>query len=164
MASIKTRDLFAGAIIFLFLVLCFYYHQKGRTGQWHSTTVSLWQKEDWGKLQALGDNLYRVGKEDTEAYFLAMLASEQAQNAAKTKLFAERLANTRVLNWKMETQLDRIYQPDSLRKRITLFRTRIIYSVLFLLALLLAVSVARKNPYRMAPAILSVFGMIVLLL
>jgi hypothetical protein len=164
MASIKSRDLLAGSLLLVFLILCFYFQQKGRTGPWHNTAVSLWQKEEWGKLQALGDNLFRVGKEDAESYYLAMLASQQTQNAGKARLFAERLSATRVLNLKMELQTANLYQPDTLRKRIALFRTRIIYSDLLLLTLLLAVSVMRKDPYRAAPALLSIFGMIVLLL
>jgi hypothetical protein len=164
MASVKRRDLLTGAILLVFLALCFHLHQKGKTGPWHSTAMSLWQKEDWGKIQALGDNLFRVKKEDPESYYLAMMAAQQSQNPARVRVFAERLSTTRVLNWKMESALSAVYQPDSLRKRINIYRTRIIYAFLLLLILLIAGSFLRREPYHAAPIILSVLGIVVLLL
>ena len=164
MASLKSRDLITGCVLLMFLALCFHFQQKSQAGPWHSTAAALWQNEEWGKVQALGDNLFRVGKEDVESYYLAMLASHYSGNAARASLFAERLSATRMLNWRMETQMAKIYSPDSLRKRIALFRTKSIYSVLLTLMVLLAVSYARNEPYRVAAAILSLLGIIVLFL
>jgi hypothetical protein len=164
MASIKRRDLITGAVLLLFLLLCFSLHQKGKAGPWHATAMSLWQKEEWGKILALGDNLFRVKKEDPESFYLAMMAAEQSQNAAKAKIFAQRLFETRVLNWRMETDLAKIYQPDSWRNRIAIFRTRIIYAFLLLLILLVAGSFFRREPYYNAPITIASFGIIVLLL
>ena len=164
MASVKRRDLLTGAILFIFLALCFHFQQKGKTGPWHSTAMSLWQKEDWGKIQALGDNLFRVKKEDPEAFYLAMMAAQQNQNPAKVRIFAERLSATHVLNWKMESTLAGVYQPDSLRKRIALFRTRIIYALLLFLTILIGGSFLRREPYHAAPITLAAMGIVVLLL
>ena len=164
MAAIKRRDLFTGALLIVFLALCFYFHQKGRTGPWHSKAISLWRQEDWGKIQALGENLFRVKKQDPEAFYLAMMAAQQSQNLAKARIFAERLSATRVLNWKMESALAKVYQPETLRKRIAIFRTRIIYALLLLLVLLIVGSFLRKEPYRIAHVSLALVGMFVLLL
>lgn len=164
MASIKARDLLAGAVLILFLALCFHFQQKGQAGPWHSTATSLWQKEEWGKIQALGENLFRVKKEDVESYYLAMLASEHAQNSTKSRIFAERLSDTRALNWNMESEMAKVYQPETLRKRVALFRTKIVYCILMVLMLLLIVSYVRKVTLRTAPVLLSLLGIVVLFL
>jgi hypothetical protein len=164
MGSVKRRDLLTGAILFVFLALCFHLHQKGKEGPWHSTAMLLWQKEDWGKIQALGDNLFRVKKEDPESFYLAMMAAQQNQNPAKVRIFAERLSATHVLNWKMESALASVYQPDSLLRRIALFRTRMIYALLLLLIILSAGSFLRQEPYHAAPIALAALGIVVLLL
>jgi hypothetical protein len=164
MASVKPRDLLTGAVLILFLAVCFYLHKLGEPGPWHAKAISLWDKEEWGKIQALGDNLFRVRKPDPEAYYLAMMASMQSQNFPKAKVFAEHLSETRVLNWKMETELAKVYQPDSLRKRVSIFRTRIVYALLLSMILILALSILRKEPFRIAPISIAAIGIIAILL
>ena len=164
MGAIKKIDLLSGLIVLLFLVLCFHFHQKGKTGPWHQTAVSLWEKEEWGKLQALGDNLFRVQKEDVESYYFAMLASKETQNEPRIKLFGARLLDTKVLNWKLESRSAEIYHPDTLRQKLALFRTRAIYSVLLVLGVLLGISIAQKTLYHSAPIALCVVGFLILML
>src|ERR1041384_5121674 len=118
MATIRRIDLITGLILIIFLALCFHFHQKAKSGPWHQTTVFLWEKEEWGKLQALGDNLFQVRKEDVESYYIAMLASREVQNGLKVKIFGARLLDTRVLNWKIELQSASVFHPDTLRQKL----------------------------------------------
>jgi len=93
-----------------------------------------------------------------------MLASEQLQDPAEVQVFAERLSESRALNWALEKDVARLYKPDSLRKRIALFRTRIVFVASGALFLLLILSLRKKEPYKVAPALISVVGLVVLML
>jgi hypothetical protein len=164
MATLKIRYLLPAFMVLLFLVSSLYLARKGAEGPWHARAMELWEKEEWHGLYALGENLHQTGKEDVESYYLAMLASEQLQDPAGVQMFAERLTKSRVLNWTLEQHAARIYQPDSLRKRIALFRTRIVFAASSALFLLLILSLRKKEPYKLAPALISAAGLVVLML
>ena len=164
MGAIRKMDLITGLILIFFLVICFHFHQKGKSGPWHQTAASLWEKEEWGKLQALGDNLFRVQKEDVESYYFAMLAARESQNETRLKRFGARLLDTRVLDWKVELRSAEIYRPDTLRQKLAMFRTRLIYSILLVLGVLLAISIAKRTLYHSAPIALCVVGFLILML
>jgi hypothetical protein len=164
MATLKIRYLVPAFMVLLFLISSVYLARKGTEGPWHSKAMELWEKEEWHSLCALSENLYQTGKEDVESYYLAMLASEQLQDPAGVQLFASRLTESRMLNWALEKDAARLYQPDSLRKRITLFRTRIVFAASGALFLLLILSLRKKEPYQVAPAFISAAGLVVLML
>lgn len=158
------RNLIPGLLTILFFSLCIYFAQKGKEGPWHATAMELWQKEEWQKLRALGENLNQVGKEDIEAFYVAMIASEQLQDEERAKFFASRISDSRVLNWRMEQRISRVYKPDSLRKSISLFRTRIVFGIATVLLIVMIFSLRRKTPVQIAPALLSSFGILILFL
>ena len=164
MASLKVRYLVPGFIVLLFLVSSLYLARKSSQGQWHAKAIELWEKEDWHSLCALSENLHQTGKEDVESYYLAMLASEQLQDPAGVQLFATRLTESRMINWAIEKDAARLYQPESLRKRIALFRTRIVFAASGTLFLFLIFSLRKKEPYTVAPALISAVGLAVLML
>ena len=164
MATLKIRYLVPAFIILLFLVSSLYLARKGAEGPWHAKAMELWEKEEWHSLCALSENLHQTGKEDVESYYLAMRASEQLQDPAGIQLFAARLTESRMLNWAIEKDAARLYQPDSLRKRIALFRTRIVFAASGTLFLFLILSLRKKEPYKVAPALISAVGLVVLML
>ncbi len=164
MGTLKFRYLVPAWIILLFVGSSLYFARKGVEGPWHARAVELWEKEEWQNLRALGENLHQTGKEDVESYYLAMRASEQLQDPAGVQLFAARLTESRALNWTLEQQTAKLYKPHSLRKRITLFRTRIVFAASIILFLLLIVSLRKREPYTIAPALISVAGLVVLVL
>jgi hypothetical protein len=164
MASLKIRDLIPAVMILVFLSMSLYFTRKGTEGPWHERATQLWEKEEWHKLRALGSNLNETGKEDVESYYLAMLASEQLQDPAGVQMFARRLFESRVLNWALEQRTAKIYEPGSFRKRAALFRTRIVFAASLTLFLFLILSIRRKEPYRVAPALISGLGLVVLML
>lgn len=164
MATLKIRYLLPAFIVLLFLGSSLYLARKATEGPWHAKAMELWQKEDWHSLCALSENLHQTGKEDVESYYLAMRASEQLQDPAGIQLFASRLTESRMLNWALEKDTARLYQPDSFRKRITLFRTRIVFAASGALFLLLILSLRKKEPYKVAPALISAGGLVVLML
>lgn len=160
MDSINYRRLISGLLTICFFSLCVYFSQKADQGPWHAAARELWEKEDWHKLRALGENLHQVGKEDVESFYIAMLASEQMQDPQRAQLFASLLSESRVLNWKIEKQVARVYRPESLRKSIALFRTRVVFGIAVALAALLIVSFRRKEPLQIAPGALSIAGIL----
>jgi hypothetical protein len=162
--TIKRIDLLTGMIIIFFLILCFHFHEKGKPGPWHQRAVTLWEKEEWGKLQALADNLFRVQKEDVEADYLAMLASRQTQNEPRVKLFGARLLDTGVINWNIELQSAEVFHPDTLRQKLAIFRTRAIYFLLAMIGVVVGLGIARKTLYHYAPIALCALGFFVLML
>ena len=164
MATLKIRYLVPALMVLLFLISSLYFARKGAEGPWHARAMELWEKEEWHNLCALGENLHQTGTEDVESYYLAMLASEQLQDPAGVQLFAARLTESRVLNWALEQHAAKLYKPDSLRKRIALFRTRIMFAASGALFLLLILSLRKKEPYKLAPALISAAGLVVLFL
>jgi hypothetical protein len=164
MATLKIRYLIPALVVLIFLISSLYLARKGAEGPWHAKAIELWNKEEWHSLCALSENLHQTGKEDVESYYLAMLASEQLQDPAEVQVFAARLSESRALNWALEKDVARLYKPDSLRKRIALFRTRIVFAFSGALFLLLILSLRKKEPYKVAPALISVAGLVVLML
>ena len=164
MGTLKFRYLIPALIILLFVGSSLYFARKGTEGPWHTRALQLWEKEEWQNLRALGENLYQTGKEDVEAYYLAMLASEQLQDPAGVQMFAARLSESRALNWKLEQHMAKSYKPDSLRKRIALFRTRIVFAASIILFLLLILSLRKSEPYKVAPVLISAAGLVALIL
>ncbi len=164
MGTLKVREFFSAALTILFFGLCLHFAKKAEEGPWHAVAVQLWEKQEWNKLRALGQNLTLVGKEDVETFYLAMMASEQLEDVQAAKLFASRLSDSRVLNWKLEKQIAKSYRPNTLRKRIALFRTRLIFLVSVALFAVLIVFLRRKEPYELAPALLSSAGIVILML
>jgi hypothetical protein len=164
MATLKIRYFVPALIVLLFVISSLYLARKGSEGPWHAKAMELWEKEDWQSLCALSENLHQTGKGDVESYYLAMRASEQLQDPAGVQLFAARLTGSRVLNWALEKHAARLYKPDSLRKRIALFRTRIVFAASGVLFLLLILSLRKKEPYKVAPALISAVGLMVLML
>ncbi|MCI0412424.1 hypothetical protein L0222_06430 [bacterium] len=164
MATLKIRYLASAIIILLFAGSSLYFSRKGAEGPWHAKVMELWEKEEWHNLRALGENLHETGKQDVESYYLAMLASEQLQDAAGVQVFAARLSESRALNWSLEQRIAKLHKPDSLRKRIALFRTKIVFAALAALFLFLIFSLRRREPYQVVPALISVAGLVALML
>ena len=158
MDSVKIRNLIPALLVLLFFGLCVHYSRKAGEGPWHENAMSLWNNENWQKLRSLAQNLHDVGKEDVEAFYLGMLASEQLQDFDSVRSFASAISDTRVLNWGLEKRISKSYRPESLRKKVALFRTRIVFSIALVLAILVLVSLRKREPYRIAPALLSVLG------
>ena len=162
MDRINIKGLIPAILTILFLSFCVHFARKATEGPWHSTAVDLWEKEEWNKLRSLGENLNRIGKEDVEAFHVAMMASRQLNDSSREQHFATLLSDTRVLNWKLEQEIAGIYQPDTFRKRIALFRTRLVIAVSIVLFASLLLSWQRKEPYQVAPAVISIVGMLIL--
>jgi hypothetical protein len=164
MATLRKRELAAAAVTILFLLLSLHFVRKGEKSPWHSTAQKLWEQEQWQKIRALGENLSRVKKEDAECFYLAMLASKQVGDPAGEQIFAERLLKSRVLNWTIEKRVERVYQTDSLKKRITLYRFRIVLMFAVGLTLFFIRSLVRKETYVAVPITLACAGIAILLL
>ena len=160
MDAVNYRRLISGLLTICFFSLCVYFSQKAGQGPWHAIAVELWEKEDWHKLRSLGENLHQVGKQDVESFYIAMLASEQVQDTQKVQFFASLLSDSRVLNWKIERHIAKVYRPESLRQTIALFRTRAVFGIAIALLVLLMVSFRRKEPLQIAPAALSAAGIL----
>jgi hypothetical protein len=164
MDSLKLRKVLPGLLILLFFSLCVVFAMKASEGPWHQTATELWKKQDWYRLRALGENLHQVGKQDVEAFYVALVASQQLQDNNSVHFFAEQISDTRVLNWKIETLIAKVYRPDSLLKSLKLFRTRIVYALAAVLMLTVMLSYRRKEPFQYSPAVLAITGIAVLLL
>lgn len=137
---------------------------RGQPGAWHDRCMEFWNHKQWEEIRALGDNLHQIGLSDAETLSYAMLASEQLHNPGEISLFASRLLQFRPLNWRMEIQTARLFQPDSLAKRITLFRTRIILGLFGVLSALYLLSLAGRNDFLPWISILSAAGCVLLML
>jgi len=148
----------------LLLVLSLDSFRRGQPGAWHDRCVEFWTKKQWQEIRALGDNLHRIGLSDAETLSFAMLASEQLQRPDDVALFAQRLLQLRPLNWKMEIQTARLFQPGSLTKRIPLFRTRIILALFGVLSVLYLLSLPGRNNYLPWISFLSAAGCLLLML
>jgi hypothetical protein len=164
MGRINLRSLIPAILTVLFLTLCVYFAKKVEQGPWHTTAVELWEQEEWHKLRSLGENLDSIGKEDVEAFYAAMFASRQLNDPAGERRFASLLSNSRALNWKLEKEIERIHKPESFRKRMTLFRTRLVFIAALMLFGALILSWRKKDSTQLAPAVISLFGILILLL
>ena len=160
----KLSALLPGLLVILFFSLCLYFAKKTNEGPWHSTVTELWKQEDWQKLRALGQNLHTVGKDDVEVFYVGMHAAEQMKDFDAVQFFAAKISESRVLNWKMESRVATVYRPQTLRKSVALFRTRIIFGIAAALVAILLLSLSRKEPLRTVPAILAAAGMMVFFL
>jgi hypothetical protein len=162
MDRIDVRSLLPAILTVLFLTMCVYFAKKVDEGPWHRTAVELWENEEWHKLRSLGENLNSIGKEDVEAFHAAMLASRQMNDSAGEQRFASLLSESRALNWKLEKEIARIYQPDSFRKRMALFRTRFVFIVAVMLLGALIRTWRKKDSSQLAPAAISLVGILIL--
>ena len=162
MDRINIRLLIPAILTIVFLSLCVHFARKVKDGPWHSTTVDLWEREEWNKLRSLGENLHSVGKEDVEAFHAAMMASQQLNDSSGTQFFASLLSDSRALNWKLEKEISAIHQPDSFRKRMALFRTRLVIAASLMLFVSIFLSWRKKEAYPFAPAAISIGGMLIL--
>ena len=162
MGRINIRVLIPAILMIVFFGLCVHYSRKVKEGPWHSTAVDLWEKEEWHKLRSLGENLNRVGKEDVEAFLVAMKASQQLNDSSGAVRFASLISDSRALNLKLEKEISGIHQPDTFRKRMALFRTRLVVAACLMLLILIILSWRRKEPYQVAPTAISIAGMFIL--
>lgn len=162
MDSVNFRNLIVCAFVTIFLALCVHFSKKAEEGPWHSAVVELWEKEEWHKLRSLGQNLHRIGKEDVESFHLAMLASQELKDPDQVRFFASLISDSRVLNLKVEWQVADSFQPDTLREKMALFRTRMIFALSILLVAVLIFSWRRNAPYQFAPAVIAATGILVL--
>ena len=149
--------------VLLFLLSAALFLSRGREGLHHAKAVELWQQQEWHELRALAANLEKAQKVHAESLFLAMLASEKLGNKDGVRHFAERLLQQRVLHWRMERELARVYQPNSLRTRLALYRTRIAFALGILTGVFLLASMLLRRQTLPWVAVSSALGCVSLL-
>jgi len=138
--------------------------RRGHPGVWHNRCVEFWNNRQWEEIRALGDNLHRIGLSDADTLSFAMLASEQLHHPDDVALFANRLLQLRPLNRHMEIETARLFQANSPREKIALYRTRIILSLFGVLSVLYLLSLAGRNDFLPWISLPSIAGCVALML
>ena len=148
----------------LLLALSFDSLRRGKPGAWHDRCVEFWNNRQWHEIRALGDNLHQIGFSDAETLSFAMLASEQLHSPDDVTLFAQRLLKKRPLNWKMEIETARLFQPGSLSGKTALFRTRMITGLFGVLSFLHLLSLSGHRDFLPWISLLSIAGCLLVVL
>lgn len=163
----RTRTILAKAILFLplfaFLLLALFALQRGGASPWRDRCAQFVRQSEWRELTALAENLNNLRKPDTETLFWGLLASTKLGDKGATERFAGLLLHQRALNWRIESETAKIYQPSGRLDRLLMYRAR---SVLVLMLVVVAVQTAllfaRRDPLPWTSA-LAVLGCILLL-
>lgn len=138
--------------------------RTGEPGPWQRQSVRLWKESRWEELNALADNLRKLGLRDSHATCLAAIAASRLQQHDRAQAHAARYLKTRALNRECEQQVAALYPAANPIERIRLYRARIAYPLLALVALLnLASFVLRRDLLPWAAA-LSLIGCVILLI
>ena len=124
--------------------------------------VTFWERQQWHELKALAGNLDRLGQADAQVLCLGLLACEGMQQKAGAEFFAAKLLQEKVLNLRVETLIQKHLIPDSLRKRIGLYRTRGSFALFALLAMLNVLYGIRRAPVLPWITALSISGCLLL--
>lgn len=164
----RARTILAKTVLVLpvavFLVLAFAGLRRGGLSPWHERCEQFCRQSDWREMEALAENLNAVGKPDTETLFWGLLASTKLDDGSNRSRFADLLLRQRALNWRVESEASRLYQPAGRLDRLLMYRARAMLALLLLAILAQATSLlTRKDPLPWA-GVLAVLGCILLLL
>lgn len=160
----KIRQLGLLVPLIAFLLLGFLALRKGLPSQWHDQCVEFGRQGSWNRMVALGDNLNRIGKQDTETLFWAAFASNQLEDRSKTEYFAVLLLKQRHLNRAIESETRRLFRATTWRQWVAQYRTTITYWVLLPNLLLLSATIASRRNLVPWISVFSAFGCLILLL
>jgi hypothetical protein len=147
----------------VFLLLAFAALRRGGLSPWHERCAQLYRQAAWHEMAALAGNLNAIGRPDPETLFWALLASTKLDERSETGRFADLLLRQRALNWRIESEAARLYQPPGRLDRLLMYRARAVLALLLLTAATQAASLlTRRDPLPWAGA-LAALGCLLLL-
>lgn len=159
--NLPMRKLIFMIPLFLFLVIAFFSWKRGERGIWHDQCKEFWQRQQWQKIMALGENLWRAGGKDTESLYFAMLASAEAKDPEALRRFSERLRGQKLLNSKIEKNLRHLSESEDAVSFVQVHRTDAVISI-FLILMILTLASLKKSALLPWVSALSVLGILVL--